>query len=297
MTVVVSGASGLIGGALCGALRGDGHLVRRLGRRAGPPDGWPWDALTEAPPAAALAGAEAVVHLSGEPIAQRWSAAAWQRIVASRVEGTRRMVEAMAAQASKPAVFISGSATGIYGDRGDEILTEASAPGGDRVAGLCTEWEREALLAETFGIRVVLLRTGLVLSPAGGVLARMLPAFRLGLGGPLGDGRQWMSWIHLRDMVRLIRFAMDQPAVRGPLNGTAPEPVTNRDFARILGAALHRPAVLPVPRPALRLMFGEMAAILTSSQRVLPAAASEQGFGFDFDGLAGALDDLLQAPA
>jgi uncharacterized protein (TIGR01777 family) len=192
-------------------------------------------------------------------------------------------------------VLISASATGIYGDRGDEELTESSAAGDDRVARLCVEWEREAMRAEELGVRVVTLRTGLVLAPGGGVLAKMLPAFRMGLGGPLGHGRQWMSWIHLRDLVGLIRFALDNPEISGPLNGTAPGPVTNRDFTRELGMALRRPAVIPMPRPVLGLLFGEMAGILTASQRALPGKALAHGFGFGFPdfpaGLSAALSD------
>lgn len=293
LTVTLSGATGLIGKALAAALRAQGHFVRSLGRSASPPNGWRWDALSQLPPAAALAGADAVIHLSGEPISHRWTSARWQRIVASRVDGTRRMVEAMAALDRPPPVLISASGIGIYGDRGDEILTETSGLGLDRVARLCMDWEREALRAEALGCRVVLLRTGLVLSPAGGALARMLPAFRCGLGGPLGTGRQWQSWIHLRDLVRLIEFALAEPAVRGPLNGTAPEPVTNREFARGLADVLRRPAFLPVPRPALRLMFGAMADILTASQRVLPETAARHGFRHEFPSLGPALADLL----
>ena len=294
MIVVLTGASGLIGRSLSAELRTAGHQLRLLGRRAGPPDGWQWDALGEPPPAAALDGVDAVIHLSGEPIAQRWTANTWQRIVASRLEGTRRMVEAMAAMGKRPGVFICASATGIYGDRGDETLTETSAPGTGAVAQLCQDWEGEARRAEALGIRVVLLRTGLVLAPDGGALGRMLPAFRLGLGGPLGDGRQWMSWIHLRDMVRLIGFALEHPDLCGPLNATAPEPVTNREFTRTLAATLRRPACLPVPRPALRLLFGEMAGILTSSQRVLPDVALRHGFSFEFSTLAPALREMFQ---
>lgn len=293
MIVTLTGASGLIGKALNGSLMADGHVVRPLGRRAAVPDGWSWDATVAEPPAAALSGADAVVHLLGEPIAQRWTAGAWRRIVASRLEGTRRLVETLARLEHRPSVLVSASATGIYGDRGGDMLTEDSAPGDDRVARLCEEWEREAMRAESLGIRVVLLRTGLVLSPRGGVLARMLPAFRMGLGGPLGDGRQWMSWIHAQDLVRLIRFALDQPAISGPLNGTAPEPVTNRDFTRALGVALRRPAVFPLPRLVLRLLFGEMAGILTSSQRVVPEKALACGFRFAISDIDAALMDIL----
>ena len=296
MTVTITGANGLIGKALNGSLVADGQNVRPLGRRAAVPDGWSWDALIAEPPAGALSGADAVVHLLGEPIAQRWTAGAWRRIAASRVEGTRRLVETLARLEHRPSVLVSASATGIYGDRGDDMLTEISAPGDGRVARLCQAWEREAMRAEDLGIRVVLLRTGLVIAPRGGFLARMLPAFRMGLGGPLGDGGHWMSWIHLADLIGLIRFALENDGVAGPLNATAPEPVENRDFTRSLGAALRRPAVLPVPRLALRLLFGEMAGILTSSQRVLPEKALDHGFRFAFPDLETALDDVLGRP-
>lgn len=294
MIVTLSGATGFIGKPLVGLLRSGGHELRMLGRRAAPPAGFAWDALAESPPAAAFEGADAVIHLLGEPIAQRWTAAAWQRIEASRVDGTRRLVERLAALESRPKVLICASATGIYGDRGDEVLSEASAPGSDAVARLCVDWERAARLAEPLGMRVVLLRTGLVLGRDGGTLAHLLPVFRLGLGGPLGNGRQWMSWIHLQDLVRLIVFALERSEVSGPLNGTAPEPMTNRDFTRQLGAQLRRPAILPVPRFALRLGFGEMAQILTASQRVMPEAALGHGFHFEHPALAGSLADLLE---
>lgn len=293
MKIALTGATGFVGKPLTARLRERGHTPNLLGRRAAPPDGFAWDALAAAPPTAAFEGTDAVIHLTGEPIAQRWTAAAWQRIVASRVDGTRRLVESLAALDRRPAVLICASATGIYGDRAGEVLTETSAPGSDAVARLCQDWEHAARQAESLGMRVVLLRTGLVLGRAGGALARMLPAFRLGLGGPLGNGRQWSSWIHLEDWVRLVEFALDQPALSGPLNAVAPEPVTQRDFARLLGAQLHRPALLPVPAFALRLLFGEMAGMLTASQRVLPEAAQRHGFHFTHSTLAAALAELF----
>ena len=223
MTLTLTGATGFIGNPLCAMLRERGHPLRVLGRRAAPPEGFAWDASTDPPPAAAFEGADAVIHLVGEPIAQRWTPAAWHRIEASRVDSTRRLVKVLATLERRPATLICASATGVYGDRGDEVLTETSAPGTDKVAGLCQEWERSARQAEQLGMRVVLLRTGLVLGRDGGALARMLPAFRRGLGGPLGNGRQWMSWIHLLDLVRLIVFALERPDCNGPLNGVAPE--------------------------------------------------------------------------
>jgi uncharacterized protein (TIGR01777 family) len=293
MILTLTGATGFIGKPLGELLRDHGHTLRVLGRRVAPPDGFKWDAIAEPPPPAAFEGTDAVIHLVGEPIAQRWTPTAWHRIEASRVDSTRRLVKVMAAMDPRPGVLICASATGVYGDRGDEVLTETSMPGSDPVARLCLDWERAARQAEQLGIRVVLLRTGLVLGRDGGTLGHMLPAFRLGLGGPLGNGRQWMSWIHLRDLIRLIAFALEQPDLSGPLNGAAPEPVTNRDFARLLGVQLRRPAVLPVPGFALRLLFGEMARILTASQRVVPDAALHHGFEFDEPTLAAALADIL----
>lgn len=293
MIIALTGATGFIGKPLCALLRDRGHTLRLLGRHAAPPEGFAWDATADPPPAAAFEGADAVIHLIGEPIAQRWTRAAWHRIEASRVDSTRRLVKVLAAMEPRPAVLLCASATGIYGDRGNEVLTETSAPGSDAVARLCQEWERAAWQAEQLGMRVVSLRTGLVLGRDGGVLARMLPAFRLGLGGPLGNGRQWMSWIHLRDLVGLIVFALERPDINGPLNGVAPEPVTNLEFSRLLGAQLRRPAVLPVPGFALRLLFGEMASILTASQRVTPSAALDHGFHFEHPALPAALADVL----
>lgn len=293
MTLTLTGATGFIGQPLCALLRDRGHALRLLGRSATPPEGMAWNALSDPFPAAALEGADAVIHLAGEPIAQRWSPRAWHRIEATRIDSTRRLVKALASLENRPHTLICASATGIYGHRGDEVLTESSAPGADKVARLCVDWERAAKQAEQLGIRVVLIRTGIVLGRSGGALARMLPAFRLGLGGPLGDGRQWMPWIHRDDLVRLLAFALDHPSLAGPINGVSPEPVTNRTFTRTLGAQLHRPAFLPAPRLALRLAFGEMARLLTDSQRVQPAAALNHGFTFDHPNLAAALADLL----
>ena len=294
MIITLSGATGFIGKPLCAQLREAGHELRILGRRAEPPDGFPWDAIADPPPADAFDDADAVIHLVGEPIAQRWTTAAWHRIEASRVDSTRRLIKVLASMEQRPSVLICASATGVYGDRGDEILTETSESGRDQVAKLCLDWERAAQQAELLGIRVVMLRTGLVLGSAGGTLGHMLPAFRLGVGGPLGNGRQWMSWIHLDDLVRMIAFALDRPDISGPLNGTAPEPVSNREFTSALGSQLRRPAILPVPQFALNLLFGKMAKILTASQRVVPAAAMQHGFEFEHPSLKAALADLLK---
>jgi uncharacterized protein (TIGR01777 family) len=253
-----------------------------------------WDAARGEPPAEALQDADAVVHLAGEPVAQRWTDHARQAIRESRVIGTHNLVQALAKLPRKPAVLVCGSAVGYYGDRGDEILNESSSPGGDTLAQLCIDWEKEAQAAEASGIRVVRVRTGLVLDARGGALPRMLPPFRMGVGGKLGNGRHWMSWIHLDDLAALFQFALAN-AVSGPLNGVAPNPVINAEFTRALAAAVHRPAIFPVPAFALRLLFGEMSEILLASQRALPQAAEAAGFRFRYPELAPALADVLKA--
>jgi uncharacterized protein (TIGR01777 family) len=255
-----------------------GHSVRALSRHA--------------PPAESLREADVIIHLAGEPVAQRWTAEAKRRIRESRVVGTRNLVEALAALPRRPEALICASAIGYYGSRGDEILTESSAPGSGFLPEVCVAWEKEAQAAEALGIRVVRVRTGLVLAADGGALQRMLPPFRMGVGGRLGSGRQWMSWIHLEDLTGLFQFAVESQ-VRGPLNAVAPHAVTNSDFTRELARALRRPAVFPVPEFALRLLFGEMADVLLASQRVAPAAAEAAGFRFRFPQLAPALEGLL----
>lgn len=278
MRVLVTGATGFIGRRLVQSISAEGHSVEALGRAT--------------PDHAKLAEAAAVVHLAGEPVAQRWTRAAKERIRSSRIEGARRLVEALAALDRRPETLVSASAVGYYGSRGEEELTETSAPGRGFLPEVCIEWERAAAEAGRLGMRVVCLRFGVVLG-RGGALAKMLPPFRLGLGGRLGDGRQWMSWIHVDDAVALIRRAIDSPEMRGPVNATAPAPVRNAEFTRELAAALHRPAVLPVPAAVLRLMYGEMSEILLGSQRVLPAAAQAAGFEFRYPELRHALRNLL----
>jgi uncharacterized protein (TIGR01777 family) len=279
MNIAISGASGFIGRHLLMRLAQAGHSPRALSRQA--------------PPAESLREADVVIHLAGEPVAQRWTAAAKQRILESRVAGTRSLVEALARLPRRPEALICASAIGYYGSRGDEVLTESSAPGSGFLPEVCVAWEREAQAAEAFGIRVVRVRTGVVLDVGGGALVRMLPPFRMGVGGRLGSGRQWMSWIHLEDLAALFQFTVESQ-VRGPLNAVAPNPVTNSDFTRELAHALGRPAVLPVPEFALRLLFGEMAEVLLASQRVMPAAAEAAGFRFRFPQLAPALAGLLR---
>ena len=274
MNIAITGASGFIGRHLLKSLAQAGHSPRALSRHA------------------PLVESDVVIHLAGEPVAQRWTSAARQRILESRVAGTRNLVQALARLPRKPEALICASAIGYYGSRGDEILTESSAPGSGFLPEVCVAWEREAQAAEAFGIRVVRVRTGIVLDAHGGALARMLPPFRMGAGGRLGSGRQWMSWIHLEDLVGLFQFAVESQ-VRGPLNAVAPNPVTNSDFTRELARALRRPALFPVPEFALRLLFGEMAAVLLASQRIAPGAAGAAGFPFRFPQLAPALESLF----
>lgn len=299
MKVALTGASGFLGPALVQRLVDRGHAVHVLARNVTrtlerlPPGvtGSYYDAATPLAPDA-LGGAEAVVHLAGEPVAQRWTEKARQRIRDSRVVGTRVLVEAMRA-AGTVRHFVSASAIGYYGDRGEEPLTENSAPGDDFLAHVCRAWEAEALEAAAAGIRTVLPRIGVVLHPEGGALARMLPVFRMGLGGRMGSGRQYMSWIHRDDTLSLLLFALEHPELRGPMNVTAPEPVTNAELAKALGATLHRPAVLPVPGFALKVAMGDMAEAVLGGQRVLPRVAQEAGYRFQYPEVYGALRALL----
>jgi len=295
MRITVTGASGFIGRRLIERLESGGCALRVAGRK--PVGNLPfffWEACAEnLPPEESLRGAEAVIHLAGESVAQRWTSEAKRRIRTSRVDGTRRLVEALSRLPRRPGVLVCASAIGIYGSRGDEILTEQSPSGEGFLAEVCREWEEVAAAAETLGVRVVRLRTGMVLGRDGGALVRMLWPFRLGLGGRLGSGRQWMSWIHRDDLVELIRFTAEQPAVRGAVNAVAPHPVTNAEFTRQLAATLRRPAVFPVPAFALRALFGEMASILLDSQRAVPEAAQRAGYRFEHPELGPALRHLF----
>jgi len=288
----------LIGRRLIQLLASRGHALRVLSRRGGanfPPNVRlsVWDPEQGEPPDYALRDADAVVHLAGENVAQRWTGDAKRRIRESRELGTRRLVCALARLPRRPSALVCASAIGYYGSRGDEILTESSAPGAGFLPEVCMAWEREAVAAEALGIRVVRVRIGILLDAGGGALQRMLPPFRLGVGGRLGDGRQWMSWIHRDDLSELFRLAVEKP-IRGPLNAVAPNPLANAGFTRELARAVHRPAVFPAPEFALRLMFGEMSEVLLSSQRVAPNAAASAGFVFRFPHLGPALADLLR---
>ena len=278
MNIGITGATGFVGRRLTQRLQSEAHAVRAISLRTPPV---PSD----------LAGCDAIVHLAGEPVAQRWTRTAKQKILDSREKGTRLLVEAM--RQSPPGVLVSASAVGYYGSRGDEVLTERSSPGNDFLADVCIAWEREALAAEKLGVRVATLRIGMVLGAAGGALAKMLTPFRLGLGGRIGSGRQWMAWIHLKDLCNLILFALSERGVSGALNAASPNPVTNADFTHALARALHRPAVLPVPSAALKLLFGEMSGVLLASQRVVPEATLRAGFAFQHADIGEALGDVL----
>src|SRR4051794_18669439 len=241
--------------------------------------------------AAALAGADAVVHLAGEPVAQRWSDDVKRRIRDSRVEGARKLVEAMRGSGERPAVFVSASAVGYYGPRGDEEVDETELPGTDFLAQVCVDWEAAADGAGELGVRVVKLRNGVVLDRRGGALKQMLTPFRLGLGGPVAGGRQWMPWIHMDDAVGMALSAIDDAASGGPVNITAPAPVRNREFSKALGRALHRPAIAPVPKLALKVMFGEMGEVVATGQRVVPRRAQQLGYQFQHP----EIDEALRA--
>lgn len=286
MPVTLTGATGFIGKALRASI---GEAECRILSRSGH---FQWDPLTGPPPGEALDGARAVIHLAGEPVAQRWSAEAKRRIRDSRVTGTRNLVEGLRRMEHRPEVLVSASAIGYYGSRGDETLTEQSAAGRGFLPDTSVAWETEARAAEDLGIRVVLLRTGIVLGDGGGALQKMLPPFKLGVGGVLGSGAQWMSWIHVDDLVSMALWALENPACGGPLNGTAPNPVTNREFTHALGQALKRPSIFPIPSLALRIMYGEMAEMLLEGQRVLPEAALRGGFAFRYPALDAALRSL-----
>ena len=276
MKIAVTGASGFIGRRLSARLTAAGHTVLPLKRGFSAPD---------------LDDCDAVVNLAGEPVAQRWTAEVKREIHDSRVNSTRKLVGALGAE-RRPRILVSASAVGYYGDRGDEVLTESSSPGQGFLPEVCVEWEREALAARERGVRVAMIRIGLVLGPGGGALEKMVTPFRFGVGGRLGSGAQWMPWVHLDDLCALFEFALTLP-VEGPLNGAAPNPVTNADFTRALARTLHRPAILPVPRFAIDLLYGEMAQILFASQRVVPRAVEAASFRFHFDDVAQALRAVL----
>jgi uncharacterized protein (TIGR01777 family) len=255
-----------------------------------------WEPVAEPPPAAVWEGVEAVIHLAGEPVAAaRWTDEQKRRVRDSRVKGSRSLVAGMRATPRPPKVLVSASAVGFYGDRGGEILNESSAPGSGFLSEVCLDWETEAARARELGARVALVRTGVALSPSGGALEKMLLPFKLGLGGRLGGGRQWFPWIHIEDVVGIFLHALMSPAVDGPINGAAPGIVTNEEFTRELAAVLNRPAFFPVPQFALRALMGEMAEVVTASQRVVPQIALDTGYHFKYPNLRQALESLLKA--
>ena len=297
MDYLITGASGFIGRNLVARLLAHGHEVNYLGRKRSPildsrAAFHLWNGV-DLPPLDSVPTLDAVVNLAGEPVAQRWNEEVKQRIHQSRVEGTRRLVDALSKLKHKPRALISASATGYYGDRGEETLTEDSVPGNDFLADVCVAWEREALRADEFGIRVVLIRIAPVLGRGGGLLAKVLPVFRAGLGGNLGSGKQWMPWIHIDDLIELFVFAAAQPDMCGPYNATTPEPVTNAQFTSALAREVRRPAWLGVPQAALRLAFGEVAGSMMASQRILPKRTLDAGFSFKLSQLMAALRSLV----
>jgi uncharacterized protein len=284
MRVTVTGATGLIGRRLVGALQERGDEITVLSRnpeRAGGAlgvDAAGWSPESEPAPAAALAGRDGVIHLAGENIAQRWTDDVKRRVHESRELGTRNLVAGIRAAEPRPAALVSASGVDYYGARGGERVTEEEAPGAGWLAQVCVAWEREAAAAEELGVRVVRLRTAMALDAAGGALAKMLPFFRLGIGGPVAGGRQYTPWIHIDDLVAMYVAALDGPDWSGPVNATAPDPPTNKEFSRALGRALNRPAFAPVPAFAIRLLYGQMADIVVHGRRAVPDRAQALGF-------------------
>jgi uncharacterized protein (TIGR01777 family) len=303
--VTVTGATGLVGRSLVAALRERGAQVTVLTRdpalaRAtlGEVDAVGWDTLSEPAPPAALTDRDAVIHLAGAPVAQRWSEKARRAIRDSRAIGTLNLVEGLerahrSELGEPPRTLVSSSATGYYGPHGEEPLDEDAPPGSDFLAQVCVEWEAAAARAGELGMRVAQIRTGVVLDRDGGALAKMLPAFRLGVGGPVASGYQYISWIHPEDLRGMMLAALEDERWSGPINATAPAPVSNREFSRILGRVLGRPSLLPVPGLALRLMYGEMAEIVTTGARVMPAKALVLGYEFAHPQLEQALRSVL----
>jgi uncharacterized protein len=297
MRVLISGGTGMVGSALTRSLRAEGavvqHLVRKKEKTS--PDEVIWTPTSAIVDIAAMEGYDAVVHLSGASVAQvRWTKARKQILRNSRVDTTRVLVDALARLQQKPSVFICASAIGYYGSRGDEILTESSGNGSDFLGMVCRAWEAEAARASTDGIRTVITRFGIILSPTGGALSAMATPFKFGLGGRLGSGKQWMSWITLEEVVAVIRAAIAEKSWSGPFNVVAPGPVQNAEFSRVLASVLHRPAFFAAPAFTLRIALGEMAdALLLSSQRVQPAKLQAAGFKFQEENLESALFNIL----
>jgi uncharacterized protein (TIGR01777 family) len=301
MRITVTGATGRIGSLLVGELLARGDEVTVLSRNPdkaratlGDVEAFAWDPQHEPAPAAALAGRDGVIHMAGEDVAQRWSEDAKQRILESRELGTRNLVEGIRAAEPRPRVLVSSSAVGYYGPHGDERVDEDTPPGDDFLADVCAAWEREAERAAELGLRVVRVRTGVVLDREGGALSKMLPFFKLGAGGPVAGGKQYLAWVHRDDIVGIQLAALDGDGWTGAVNATAPEPATNRDFSRALGRALHRPAVAPVPGLAVRALYGDMAEMVTQGQRAVPRRTLELGYTFRHPDLDEALSSALE---
>jgi uncharacterized protein (TIGR01777 family) len=297
MKVLISGAGGLVGTASADALRMDGHTVGQFVRPGGTARAGDvrWDPASGTVDLAAMEGADTVICLSGASVGEgRWTAERKNVLRSSRVDLTRVLVDSLGRLKKKPRVFVAASAIGYYGNRGDEILTEASTAGNDFIAQLARDWETETIRAEAVGIRTVILRFAVILSAKGGALARMVLPFKLGAGGRLGSGQQWMSWVGLEDVVEIVRAAISHEQMRGPVNVAAPGPVQNVEFTRVLARVLHRPAIFPAPAFALRIALGEMAdALLLASQRVIPEKLRAAGYKFRYENLEGALREIL----
>ena len=296
MKTLVTGATGFVGRRLLEELE-DPVILSRQPDQAEKNLGVPafsWNPNSQTAPTEAFTGVDAVIHLAGESVGEgRWSTRKKARILESRQAGTRHLVDSLEKLETKPSVLVSASAVGYYGDRADDLLDESAEPGEGFLAEVCKTWEAEASRARDLGIRVITVRIGIVLGSGGGALKKMLLPFKLGLGGRLGHGKQWMPWIHLQDLVSILAMAAQHPSLDGPINATAPNPVTNRDFTKSLGKALHRPTIFPVPGPMLRLVLGEFGGILLHSQRVIPTVLEAIEHSFHFPELDPALENIL----
>lgn len=296
MIITLTGASGFVGKPLVAKLLASGHQLRVISRSGAAMPGVSvirHDLNAGPPPPEALEGADAIIHLAGEPIAQRWTPESKRAICDSRVLGTAHLIHALSTMSQRPAALISTSAIGIYGNRGDQLLTEDAKPGKDWLSKIAIEWEQQAALAQALGMRVAIIRTGVVLGD-GGALEKMLPPFRLGIGGKIGSGKQWMSWIHVDDLVDLYVFALVNERASGPWNGVAPNPATNATFSKVLGEVLGRPTFMPVPEFSIKLLYGEMAQVVLDSQHVSAARVLSAGFHFRYPELKPALRAILK---